>query len=265
MNKIIGTEFKKIKRNNILLIGFIGMALPSILSIFTQSVLSTGQDLSYNYEDLFNSTIWNSVTIFMPIIFTLIGGYVINREYTDDTLKNILTIPISFKRLIIAKLIFIGIISLIFAFYNFLITLIVGIINGIEGLSYYIAITKLVQILGITLCTYLAILPIITFTSNKKNSYMGGVILSFILGYSSMFIKQPIMRSLYPISAGFTIFKFDISTFINENTSTDISLSLISLFLCIIISIIIIFFLEPKQKSKENRKNNKKFSRKRNI
>ncbi len=31
------------------------------------------------------------------MIIALIGGYMINREYTDDTLKNLQVIPISFS------------------------------------------------------------------------------------------------------------------------------------------------------------------------
>ena len=40
--------------------------------------------------------------MFFPMIIALIGGYMINREYTDDTLKNLQVIPISFPKLMIA-------------------------------------------------------------------------------------------------------------------------------------------------------------------
>lgn len=43
--------------------------------------------LNYTFPDLLNSTIWNNMTMFFPMIIALIGGYMINREYTDDTLK----------------------------------------------------------------------------------------------------------------------------------------------------------------------------------
>ena len=39
MLRIIKTEFEKLKRSHILLVGLIGMAFPSILSVFTQAVV----------------------------------------------------------------------------------------------------------------------------------------------------------------------------------------------------------------------------------
>lgn len=262
MFRIIQTEFKKLKRYNILLAGFIGMAFPSILSVFTQSVASAGPDPNFNFPALFDSSIWNSVTIFMPIIFTLIGGYIINREYTDETLKSILPIPISFRKLIVGKLLTMGLLSLFFGLYSFLVTIVVGLINGLDGLNASVLLNSLTQTMGITACIYIAVLPIIVFTSNKEGMYLGGVILSFILGYSAMFIKDPFMKSLYPMLAGFTIFGFDTSTFMNTNGPTYMKGSILSLVLTLLVSIIIIAFLNPENKAKENKKKKELFSRK---
>lgn len=262
MFRIIETEFKKLKRYYILLVGFIGMAFPAILSIFTQSVASEGaRTQNFDFIALFNSSIWNSVTIFMPIIFTLIGGYIINREYKDQTLKNILPIPLSFRKLVVGKLLTMGLISLFFGLYNFLVTIVVGLINDLGGLNVNVLLNSFIQTMGIAACTYIAVLPIIALTSNKQGAYMGGVVLSFILGYSAMFIKDAFLRSLYPILAGFTIFRFDMSTFMNTREPTYLKLSIMSLVFSFLISIIIIAFLNPKQKSVKNKKD--LFSRKR--
>ena len=94
MLSIVLTEFQKIKRYHILLIGIIGMTLSPVLGVITQNVaIEEAKNPNFNISALVDSTIWNNATIFMLIIFTLIGGYLINREYTDDTLKNILTVP----------------------------------------------------------------------------------------------------------------------------------------------------------------------------
>ena len=36
---------------------------------------------------LLESTIWGNAQIFLPVMITLTGGYLINREYTDINLK----------------------------------------------------------------------------------------------------------------------------------------------------------------------------------
>ncbi|MBR4577975.1 MAG: ABC transporter permease [Oscillospiraceae bacterium] len=72
---IIKTEFQKMKRYHILLVGMIGMVIAPVLSLLTQTVATDEGRLSaFNFTSLINSSVWNNATIFMPIIFTLIGG-----------------------------------------------------------------------------------------------------------------------------------------------------------------------------------------------
>ena len=47
----------------------------------------------------------------------------IDHEYTDDTLKNIMTVPVSIRRLLLAKLICVGVISAILGLFSFICTL----------------------------------------------------------------------------------------------------------------------------------------------
>lgn len=262
MIKIIQTEFKKLKRFHILLIGLIGMAFPSVLAVFTQSVATTGTNPNFDFQALFDSSIWNSVTIFMPIVFTLIGGYIINREYTDDTLKNIFPIPISFKKLVGGKLLTMAILSLLLGIYSFIVTVIIGKISGLEGLNTSVISKNLFQFIGITICVYISVLPIMAFTSRKEGMYLGGVILSFILGYSAMFIKSPLIRSIYPMLSGFSVVGFDTSTFMNTTEPTNVGLSFLTLVLCMVISVVIIARLNPQKKEHIEKEKKELFSRK---
>ncbi len=255
---IIKTEFFKLKRFHVLLIGLIGMTLPAILSVFTQAV-ATPEVTTQNFDflALFNSTIWNSATIFMPVIFTLIGGYLISREYTDNTLKNILTVPVSFQRLLFGKLLAMGILSVLFGFYSYTITLIVGVLSGISGLSAVVLCTGLLQMLGISAFTHIAVLPIIAFTSRKPGIFMGGVIVSFLFGYSAMFIKDVTMRSLYPILSGLTVMRFDTGTFMNTSEHGNLTLSMLSITIMLLLTITIVRLTNPPQAVFKRKKHKK--------
>ncbi|WP_324823902.1 ABC transporter permease [Sinanaerobacter sp. ZZT-01] len=255
MLRIIKAEFLKLKRFHILLVGLIGMALPAILSVFTQAVATpevTTQN--FDFSALFNSTLWNSATVFMPVIFTLIGGYLINREYTDNTLKNILPVPVSFQLLLFGKLLAMGILSVLFGFYCYVITLIVGLLSGILGLSITVLFTGLLQMLGISIFTYIAVLPIIAFTSRKPGIFMGGVIVSFLFGYSAMFIKNVTMRSLYPILSGLTVMRFDTRTFMNTSEPGNLTLSMLSLAVMLLLTIVIVILTNPMQSAYKSKK-----------
>ncbi|TEB04867.1 ABC-2 family transporter protein [Pelotomaculum schinkii] len=258
MLRIIKTEFEKLKRFHILLVGLIGMAFPAILSVFTQAVvMEEAKVQNFDFAALFNSSIWNSVTIFMPVIFTLIGGYLINREYTDNTLKSILPVPVTFRRLLFGKLIAMGLLSVLFGFYSFAVTLIVGLLSGVPGLSVAVLIKSLLQMVGIAACTYIAILPIIAFTSKMPGAFMGGVIVSFILGYCAMFIKNALGCSLYPILAGFTVIRFDTGTFMNTSEPANLMLSFLSLAVMLLLAVTIVMLTNPPQAASENQKHKK--------
>ena len=57
----------------------------------------------------------SNCTLFFPIIIALIAGYIITREYTDDTMKNISTIPIPYKQLLSGKLLVLLLLTIIFS------------------------------------------------------------------------------------------------------------------------------------------------------
>ncbi len=49
---------------------------------------------------LYEQVIKNNVTMIFPMCIALIAGYIIAREGKDDTLKSILTIPVSYSSLL---------------------------------------------------------------------------------------------------------------------------------------------------------------------
>ena len=109
MLAFITTEFQKLKRYSIILVGMLGVACSPIISIVMQKIMT---------DEAKNVLNWNNMTMFFPMIIALIGGYMINREYTDDTLKNLQVIPISFPKLMIGKLTTIGLLSILLVLCN---------------------------------------------------------------------------------------------------------------------------------------------------
>ena len=150
MAAIIKTEFQKIKRYQILLIGLIGMFCSPLLQFFSQMiVVPEARDPHFDFAALIDATIWGNAQIFMPMMFTLIGGYLMNREYTDDTLKNILTIPLSFRKFLAGKLAAVGLLAILMGVYSLLATVIVGLVAGLSGFGCLVLLTGLLQMIGL--------------------------------------------------------------------------------------------------------------------
>lgn len=255
MLSIVLTELQKIKRYHILLIGVIGMALSPILGLITQNVaIEEAKNPNFDLSALVDSTIWNNATVFMPIIFTLIGGYLINREYTDDTLKNVLVVPVSFPKLLTGKLTAIGILSLILGMYSFIITIIVGIFVGLSGLDIFTLTKGTFYMLGISICIYIAVLPIIAFCGRTPGFFMGGSVIAFVLGYCSMFFKSGLLRNIYPFLASFTVIGFDTTSYISAKSKASVPLGLASLGAMLLISAFIIAISKTPGEAKTKQK-----------
>ena len=96
MRNIIKTEFLKLKRYSVIKAGIIMTTLSPLLSLF-YSTANGGPTWTFDY--FMQQVMISNCTLFFPIIIALIAGYIITREYTDDTMKNILTIPIPLDKM----------------------------------------------------------------------------------------------------------------------------------------------------------------------
>jgi len=240
--KSIIAEFKKLKRYSIILIGVIGVTCSPIISIAMQNMMSDEAKnvLNYTFPDLLNSTIWNNMTIFFPMILALIGGYMINREYTDDTLKNMLTVPISFARLMVSKLTALGMIALLLGFYNALITIIIGLICCPENLSFSIVLSGSAQIIGMALFTCIGEFPLSAICGRRQDAFKGGAVAAFLLGYITIYFKNPVLRNLWPFSSGLSIVRFGGEGFVSD-TAGSYSLTQNALIgICVILAMVIL-------------------------
>ena len=85
MGNIIKSEFLKLKRYYVVKAGIIMTVLSPLLTLF-YSTANDGQTWTFDY--FMQQVMISNCTLFFPIIITLIAGYIITREYTDDTMKN---------------------------------------------------------------------------------------------------------------------------------------------------------------------------------
>jgi ABC-type transport system involved in multi-copper enzyme maturation permease subunit len=200
MFNIITTEFEKIKRYNILWIGIVAVLFSALLAVF-QLTTSNGSD-PMTYESFANGVIWNNFSLVFPFGIALIGGYLINREYTDQTLKNILTVPISLRKLLTGKLIALGGITVMLSLFSFICTLVLGLVFCHIGISAALIGKSLAQILIVDLCCYIAVLPIVAYFGRKKNSFLTGVGVAFVYGFCGVFVAGRNLTDFYPITAG---------------------------------------------------------------
>ena len=106
--------------------------------MFTVSVDSIAlmyRNPNYDFPMLFANVVWGNTQMFFPISLVMIGSWLIDRESTHDTLKNIMTIPVSMPDVLGAKLFWVGILTVLLGIYSVGVTLITGLAVGLSGLT----------------------------------------------------------------------------------------------------------------------------------
>lgn len=236
MINIIITEFQKIKRYSILWVGIVAVLFSALFAVFQQN---SGDEIM-QYESYTNSVLWNNFSMTFPFMIVLVGGYIINREYVDHTLKNLLTVPIPFRKLLAGKVITVGLVTVLYGFFSFLCTFVLGMLFCDGDISLVLVMKSFFQLIGLGLCCYLAVLPIIIFFSRKQNGFLAGTGLAFVYGFCGIFIAGRALTDYYPITAGLGIIKFT-----GDGTLTfNISLEICVLLVMLAISIVMLFCIK---------------------
>lgn len=199
MMKIVKTELMKLQRYSVV---WIGVAAMLSVVLLTRFMATASDGTVHTLENFSNNVIWNNYSIMFPAAITLIAGYIIDRERTDDTLKNLLTVPVSFQKLLAGKLLAVGLLSILLALVEFVLTMVVFFMSRYPGFSVVGMLRVLLQMAGMNVCVYIAVLPIIVLTAQRSGSFMAGVGFAFFYGFIGTFASGHGLGEIYPITAG---------------------------------------------------------------
>lgn len=203
----IKCEFIKLRRCNIIWVGFITLLCSALLSILQQQSLNEPVE-NYGYINLVNGAIWNNMGFFLPVTLMLLGGYMISREYTDDTLKGLFLVPVSYQKLMGGKIGALLILSFVYSFYSFLLTIILSIFFYPFGLTGTAVAKSFFQICGMGICICISIMPFMCWCGTSKNRFWVGTVFAFLYGFFSIPIAGHGLQDYYPVSAGLSIIRY---------------------------------------------------------
>lgn len=226
MWNLLKSELLKLRRCQILLVGLVAIALCPVVQYGSELIMKEEyRNPYYDFSVLFENVVWGNTQIFLPISLVMIGGWLIDREAAHDTLKNIMTIPVSSQKLLGSKLLLVGILAFLLGIYSVGVTLITGLTAGLPGLTAEVLFHGGTQIVLAALTTYLVCMPLILIFGQIRGAYLGGSIVTFFLGYSMMFFKGGILSSIYPFSAALILAGFDMSEYAGTTTAPNLLLS----------------------------------------
>lgn len=199
MLRIIRTEFWKLKRYYIIWAGIALMFLCVLLTLYT-SIAQIG--ITWDYQFLIEQVMQINVIYIYPMCIALMFGYIVNREIKDDTLKNLITVPIPMGKIIIGKLIVCAAISLMLGVIEGIFTILGNVVVGFGGLSVLLALKSLFSMAMLNFLLFWVVAPIALLVNRFSDEPLVGVILAFLYGYGGFFaFGSHLLSNVYPVTA----------------------------------------------------------------
>ena len=199
MLTFIKTEFLKLKHSKIFLLTVLGaLSIPSLLYIG----LLTGEHATF--QGILDYCATYACSLFYIIIFTIIIAYLFGREYTEHTLKTILTTPLSKTKLLIGKfctlLLWIVMLTLVTWAGIFIVCGLYDAVFTLEGYSLLVAIVWLPKFLFGSILMFLTVSPFV-FVAMKTKGFVAPMIGSAVIVMGSAALSNQEWGALYPWTA----------------------------------------------------------------
>jgi bacitracin transport system permease protein len=128
---LLQCEFMKLRRSKMLFICILGaMVTPFMIFVEILKKRSDEPGYVYTYYAICSNSNFYMILLFGLLVYTVFAAYIFSREYTDQTLKNILTIPVSKDLLLISKFLVLMLWCVLLSLLAWFFCLVVGFICG---------------------------------------------------------------------------------------------------------------------------------------
>lgn len=251
MWKAVRSEWMKIKRCQILLVGIVALGICPVVQYGSWLIMAPElRDPNYNMESLFANVMWGNTQIFLPLSLVMIGGWLIDRETVNDTMKNLRTVPVNFPVLLGAKLIVTAVLAVLFGMYSTAVTVLTGAVSGLDKMTADVLVPCAFQLIGAAVTTYLVCMPVILLFGQIRGAYLGGAVITFVFAYCMLFFKGGVLLSAYPFSAALILVSFDMEKFNGAVESPNPLLSLLGIGIMVLLTAALLVTARPGKETK---------------
>ena len=195
MNVVLA-ELEKLKRYGMVKAGFLVTILAALYA-FAPAFANDG--VRKTFPLVINNLLESNCIYFFPAMIVLIGGCMARREYSDDTLKNILTVPLSLRRLLLSKIAVLLLLTVGFSVLSFLLGTAFCFAAGLPDAALPIVAEWLVRIVAGNVLVFVAVLPLTIVAALFVDSVYACTAVGFVYGFFAS-MESPILN-YYPAKA----------------------------------------------------------------
>lgn len=220
------------------------MMLSVLLTIFSTTAMD---GTVWTFSFFAEQVIKNNTTTIFPMCIALIAGYIIVREEKDDTLKILLTVPVSYRRLLCGKMVVCAGVSLLLGLTSAGFTVVAEFLTGFPGFSAESAAQAVFQIVFNCLFLYFAVMPVIVIASRISSGHMIGMVIAFVYGYCGMFAADGFLANIYPVTASLGLIGYRSY---DSAVHWNVSLCVFSVFISVLVSAVFVFTAKEGESGK---------------
>lgn len=215
MVNLLYCELLKLKRSKMLLISFLGALVTPVMMIASAVKMHYSRpDIIITLANLYDDCSLYTMLLFGVIVYVVIAAYLFSREYTEKTLKTILTVPVSKLTFIISKFImlflWIIVLTLISWVSMFILATLYKAIFGLSEFSIAVAIKYLGEMLLGGILMFLTISPF-AFLAVWTKGLVVPIIAAAAITMGNVALSNEALGALYPWTASYMLVRGDIA------------------------------------------------------
>ena len=217
MYNFLEIECLKLKRSKIFLLTLLGAIFPSFLLYLSAKFGEFTETITM--ETFLGQVNMYTSLIFIILLFTIIISYLFGREYTEHTLKTMITAPTSRKMFIISKYLMFLVWILLLTMITTTSAVIFGYMAGTTQITITAVFNSFKELLFTNLLLYLTFTPIVFITliiSNLVPAMIGGAVLTF----TNMIIASSKYGIYFPWSCPYLIASGEILEYTSNITTS---------------------------------------------
>lgn len=201
MVNLLYTELLKLKRSNMFLVSIVGAAVAPFMCFIAYVMQKAKRpDIPIEISQFFSDTNLYVLMLIGVLLYGVITAYLFNREYAENTLKNLLTIPVSKSSLIVSKLILLLVWIMILTLVSWGLTSIFGVIGPFDDFSFQFMTRFLWEFVIGGFMLFLLSTPVIFITLLFKD-YVPTIVFTIGITMVNVLISNSEYSVLYPWSA----------------------------------------------------------------
>lgn len=205
---IIQTEMVKLKRKKMMLAIFILTTLLAAFAIERAHSISRNSSYMDSFGDLYTLAYKNIATIYLPVVVGLLATSLFFDERKNDTLKELLIIPVSKAQLYFSKIAILFILSFGVCLYTFVLTVSGGFITGgFPDLNTQSILQSFILFAEGGILIPLAMLPIIFLAVLGQKSYLLPIAATLLYLAPVIILPMPLM-GIHPLASALCVYSF---------------------------------------------------------